>query len=158
MTTTTRERTVDHNAIRTNQVFTISLLALAFVADLPALAAFTGAAMLLSALVPPLGLFTRVYRHLLRPAGIVRPDVLADNPEPHRFAQFLGGTFVTLGMGLLAAGVPALGWALAGLVIVLAGLNLFAGWCAGCTMYYWFNRLGIPGFDRSPVPTGSEAR
>ena len=36
-------------------------------------------------------------------------------------------------------------------LIVLAGLNLFAGWCAGCTMYYWLNRLGVPGFDHQPV-------
>jgi len=41
------------------------------------------------------------------------------------------------------------GWALIIVVIVLASLNLFAGWCAGCTMYYWLNRLGVPGFTRS---------
>jgi len=144
------ERRVDHTAIRVNQAFTIILLAAAFVLDSPALAALTAAAMLISALFPPLGAFTRVYRHILRPAGIVRPDVIPDNPEPHRFAQGMGGTLVALGTVITVAGT-SLGWLLAGVVIALAGLNLFAGWCAGCTMYYWLNRLGVPGFSRSRI-------
>ncbi len=144
------ERQVDHSQIRTNQAFTIGLLALAFVVDLPALAGFVGIVLLISAVLPPLGLFSRVYRHVLRPAGLVRPDVIADNPEPHRFAQLVGGTFVTVGALLLAAGLSG-GWAPVGIVIVLASLNLFAGWCAGCTMYYWLNRLGVPGFGRSRI-------
>ena len=145
----TPERRVDHNAIRTNQVCTITLLVLAFVLNVPALAALTAAVMLISALVPALGLFTRVYRHLLLPAGIVKPHVIADNPEPHRFAQGFGGTVVALGVLAIWAGVEVVGWGLVGMVIVLAGLNLFAGWCAGCTLYYWLNRLGVPGFDHS---------
>ena len=143
------ERVVDHSAIRTNQVFTITLLALAFVLAAPAISGITGASMLLSAAAPPLGLFTRMYRHLLRPAGIIQPRVVPDNPEPHRFAQLVGGVMVTLGTLLVLAGVTAIGWALVLVVIMLASLNLFAGWCAGCTMYYWFNRLGVPGFSRS---------
>jgi hypothetical protein len=145
------ERHVDHSAIRTNQAFTITLLALAFVLDSPALAAFTAAVMLLSATVPPLGLFTRVYRHILRPVHLVQPDVQIDNPEPHRFAQLVGGTFVTLGVIALLAGAGMIGWLLPGIVIVLASLNLFAGWCAGCMMYYWLNRLGVPGFNHAKI-------
>jgi hypothetical protein len=145
------ERHVDHSAIRTNQAFTITLLALAFVLDSPALAAFTAAVMLISAAVPPLSLFTRVYRHVLRPAHLVQPDVQIDNPEPHRFAQLVGGTFVTLGVIALLAGVGMIGWLLPGIVIVLASLNLFAGWCAGCMMYYWLNRLGVPGFNHAKI-------
>jgi len=57
----------------------------------------------------------------------------------------LGGT------AALMAGLPVLGWILIAVVIVLANLNLWAGWCAGCTMYYWLNRLGVPGFDHAPV-------
>lgn len=144
----TTERRVDHNALRTNQAFTITLLALAFVLDAPALAAFVAAVLLTSSLLPPLGLFTRVYRHVLR--RIVKPDVHIDNPEPHRFAQLLGGTFVTLGVIALLAGIE-IGWALPGIVIVLASLNLFAGWCAGCMIYYWLNRLGVPGFDYARI-------
>ena len=145
----TVKRVVDHSAIRTNQAFTITLLGLAFVLASPTLSGLTGVIMLLSAAIPPLGLFTRLYRHVLRPAGIVRPHVIPDNPEPHRFAQLLGGTLVTLGTLLVLANASIAGWALVIVVIVLASLNLFAGWCAGCTLYYWFNRLGIPGFSRS---------
>ncbi len=147
----TVERRVDHQQIRANQAFTITLLALAFVLDAPWLAAFTAAVMLMSAAVPSLGLFSRVYRHLLLPAGLLRPRVIADNPEPHRFAQLVGGTVVALGTVALAAGLTVPGWGLVGLVIALASLNLFAGWCAGCTLYYWLHRLGVPGFDRAPV-------
>ena len=127
----TAERRVDHQQIRANQFFTIALLALAFVLDVPLLAAFTAAVMLISAAVPSLGLFSRVYRHVLLPGGLLRPQVIADNPEPHRFAQLVGGTVVALGALALAAGLPALGWGLVGLVIALASLNLFAGWCNG---------------------------
>lgn len=143
------ERVVDHSAIRTNQFFTIALLGLAFVLAAPAISGVTGAIMLLSVAVPPLGLFTRIYRHLLRPAGVIRPRIIPDNPEPHRFAQLLGGVMVTLGTLIVLAGVSIAGWGLIIVVIGLASLNLFAGWCAGCTMYYWLNRLGIPGFSRS---------
>lgn len=149
------ERHVDHSAIRTNQAFTIMLLALAFVLDLPALAAFTGVVMLISALVPPLGLFTRIYRHLLRPTHFVDPDVHLDNPEPHRFAQLLGGTLVTLSAIALLAGAGAVGWLLPGVVIVLASLNLFAGVCVGCMLYYWLNRLGVPGFNHAKIEVTS---
>ena len=40
-------------------------------------------------------------------------------------------------------------------MIVLAGLNLFAGWCAGCTVYYWLNRLGVPGFTQHRLESQS---
>jgi hypothetical protein len=145
------ERRVDHAALRTNQNFTITLLALAFVLNQPALAAFTAAVMLISAVVPPLGLFTRVYLHVIRPAGMTNPDIRLDNPEPHRFAQFLGGTFVTLGVIALLAGSAIIGWGLVVIVIGLASLNRFAGWCVGCMIYYWLNRIGVPGFDRSRI-------
>jgi hypothetical protein len=145
------ERRVDHSALRTNQAFIITLLALAFVLDAPLLAAFVGAVMIIGTIWPEAGLFKRIYRHLLRPAGIVRPDVIIDNPEPHLFAQGLGGAVLAAAFVALLAGLEIVGWALVGVVIVLAGLNLFAGWCAGCTIYYWLNRLGVPGFSRARI-------
>lgn len=144
-------RTVDHSVLRTNQAFNITLLALAFLFNQPLLVGFVAVVMLISTALPEAGPFKRVYQHLLRPTGLVRPDIRQDNPEPHRFAQGVGGTFTTLSFITLLLGSSILGWGLAWLVIVLASLNLFAGWCAGCTMYYWFNRLGVPGFRYSPV-------
>jgi hypothetical protein len=54
----------------------------------------------------------------------------------------------------LYGGATALGWGLVWLVIALAALNLFVGFCAGCAVYYWLNRLDIPGFVKAP-PEGT---
>lgn len=145
------DRKVDQSALRVNQAFIIGLLLLAFVLDNVWLVAFVGAVMLLGTAVPTLSLFKRIYQHALRPAGIVQPDVVADNPEPHRFAQGLGGVVVAASVAALLAGQATPGWILAWVVIVLAALNLFLGFCAGCFVYYQLNRLGVPGFAHSPL-------
>lgn len=148
------ESTVDHNALRTNQAFIITLLALAFILNTPIPVGFVAAVMLVGTVWPAAALFMRIYRHILRPLGLVHADIVPDRPEPHRFAQGLGGSFTALSFLALLAGYTVLGWALTWLVIVLAALNLFLGWCAGCTTYYWLSRLGVPGFEHQP-PEGS---
>jgi hypothetical protein len=147
----TPSRKVDHSALKVNQAFIIALLILAFVLDSLWLVVFVAAIMLIGTAVPTLSLFKRVYQHILRPTGLVKPDVIVDNPEPHRFAQGLGGGVLLGAIAALLAGASALGWALVGLVVVLAALNLFVGFCAGCFVYYQLNRLGVPGFRHSPV-------
>jgi hypothetical protein len=144
-------RKVDQSALKVNQGFIIGLLLLAFVLDAVWLVAFVGVVMLLGTAVPALSLFKRIYQHGLKPAGIVEPHVVPDNPEPHRFAQGFGGVVVALAVLALLAGQTILGWALAGLVVVLAALNLFLGFCAGCFLYYQLNKLGVPGFIHSPL-------
>ena len=47
--------------------------------------------------------------------------------------------------------VNAFGWIFTMIVIFLAGLNLFLGFCMGCTLYYWLARWGVPGFDKTPI-------
>ena len=148
---TTSARQLDQSALRVNQAFIIALLLLAFVLDAIWLAAFVAAVMLLGTAVPALSLFMRIYQHLLKPAGVVKPHVISDNPEPHRFAQGFGGVVVTLAVLLLWAGQPFWGWALVWLVVGLAALNLFLGFCAGCFVYYQLSRLGAPGFTRNPI-------
>jgi hypothetical protein len=37
---------------------------------------------------------------------------------------------------------------------ILAALNVFTGLCAGCFVYYWLNRLNVPGFSRN-APQGT---
>jgi len=139
-------RKVDHSALRTNQAFIIGLLILAFVADSVWLVAFVGVVMLVGTAVPQLALFKRIYQHILRPIGFVKPDLINDKPEPHRFAQGFGGVVVTLAVLAFVTGLPVLGWSLTWLVVALAALNLFLGFCAGCFVYYQLNRLGVPGF------------
>lgn len=146
-----RQPKVDHSALKVNQTFIITLLILAFVLNSWGLAAFVGLVMLLGTAVPRLSLFKQIYAQVLRPSGLIKPDVVPDNPEPHRFAQGLGGVFVALSVIALLAQLTAVGWALAWLVIVLASLNLFLGFCAGCFVYYQLNRLNVPGFEHSPL-------
>ncbi len=145
------DRKVDQTALKVNQAFIITLLVLAFVFNAIWLVAFVAAVMLLGTAVPALSLFKRIYQHLLKPAGIAKPDVVVDNPEPHRFAQGFGGVVVTIATVALLAGLTTVGWALVGLVVVLAALNLFLGFCAGCFMYYQLGKLGVPGFTHRPI-------
>ena len=145
------DRKVDHSALRTNQAFIIGLLLIAFIVNTLWLVAFVAFVMLLGTFVPRLSLFKAVYLYFLKPRGIVKPDVKADNPEPHLFAQGVGGTFLAVATIAFALGLSFLGWVLTWIVIGLASLNLFAGICVGCLMYYWFNRLGVPGFNHTRV-------
>jgi hypothetical protein len=145
------ERKVDQNALRVNQAFIIGFLALAFVLNATWIVVFVAAVMLLGTAVPSLSLFKGIYQRLLKPAGLVKPQVITDNPEPHRFAQGFGGVVLLGAVAALFAGATTLGWALIGLVIVLAALNLFLGFCAGCFVYYQLNRLGVPGFVHGPL-------
>jgi hypothetical protein len=145
------QRKVDQSALKVNQTFIITLLILAFILNSWTLAAFVGLVMLLGTAVPRLSLFKQFYAQILRPSGLIKPDMIPDNPEPHRFAQGLGGFFVALSVIALLAQLPAFGWALVSLVIALASLNLFLGFCAGCFVYYQLNRLHVPGFEHSPL-------
>lgn len=144
---------VDHSALKTNQLVIISLNILAFVLNLPVLAAFVALVMGIGSLFKVPG-FGFVYKHLLKPRGWMKPDVLDDNPEPHRFAQFLGFVFMTAGSIVLFLGAGILGWSLVWLVAGLAALNAFGGFCVGCAVYYWLSRLNLPGFNKQP-PTGT---
>jgi hypothetical protein len=83
--------------------------------------------------------------------GLVRSNNVPDNPEPHLFAQGFGGLVLILAVLSLIIGLSVIGWALVWVVIGLAALNLFLGFCAGCFIYYQLNRLHVPGFDHSPI-------
>ncbi|HRF50302.1 MAG TPA: DUF4395 family protein [Anaerolineales bacterium] len=144
---------VDHAALRVNQATIIVLAAVGFVLDTPGLIVFVAAVMTLGTLRRSPG-FRLLYTAVLKPLGWVKPDVIADNAEPHVFAQGLGAAFLWGASLALFAGAPVLGWALSWLVIALAALNLFAGFCAGCFVYYWLARFRAPGFLKTP-PTGT---
>jgi molybdopterin converting factor small subunit len=143
-------RPVDHAALRTNQAVIIGLLAAAFVADAGWLVFVVGLVMLLGAAVARPG-FLVIYRGLRR-LGLLHADVVLDNTEPHRFAQLLGVAFLVLGSVGFALKADAIGWALSALVAALAAVNLFAGVCVGCAIYYWLARLRLPGFSKTPPP------
>jgi hypothetical protein len=144
-------RPVDHAALRVNQGTIILLCLLAFLLNQAWLVVIVAGLMLAGALLGRPG-FLFIYRSVLKPLGLVKADVIQDNPEPHRFAQGLGSIFLTAGSLLLLSGISTPGWVLVWLVIALAALNLFGGFCVGCAVYYWLNRLGLPGFTKSPPP------
>jgi hypothetical protein len=140
---------IDHGALKGNQLVIITLNVIAFVLNLPWLAALVGLVMLVGTAfgVPGFGL---IYRSALKPWGWVKPEILLDNPEPHRFAQGFGGVVMLAGTLSLWMGYTTLGWGLVWLVIGLAALNAFGGFCAGCFVYYWLTRFGVPGFVKTP--------
>ncbi len=142
---------IDHSALRTNQALIILLLLISFITNLPLLAGLVGVAMLSAALLgrPAFGW---VYTALLKPRGWLKPDVLMDNRQPHTFAQGFGGAVLLISGVLFLSGLPLIGWGLVWLVIALGSLNLFVGFCVGCAVYYWLNRLQVPGFSQSPPP------
>jgi hypothetical protein len=142
-------RKIDHSSLKVNQLVIIGLNILAFVLNAPGLVMLTTLVMLLGALLGKPG-FGLLYQAILKPAGIVKPVILLDHPQPHRFAQALGGLFMALGSIALLAGTPLLGWGLVWLVAGLAALNALAGFCVGCMLYYWLARLKAPGFTQTP--------
>ena len=146
-----KDRQVDHSALRTNQVFIITLLLIAFVIDSVWLVAFVGFVMLIGTAVPTWGLFKRIYTLILKPLGFIKPDVIEDNPEPHQFAQGFGGFVIVGAVISLFLSANLLGWVLVWLVLILAGLNLFLGFCVGCFIYYQLSKFGIPGFLAEPL-------
>ena len=144
---------IDHSAIKVSQIAVSLLNILAFVLNLPWLAALIALVMFLGTLFKAPG-FGFIYRYFLKPLGWVKPHVLLDNHEPHRFAQGLGGVIMAFGSLVLFAGSEVLGWGLVWIVVALAALNAFGGFCVGCALYYWLGRLHLPGFTKTP-PAGT---
>jgi hypothetical protein len=144
---------VDHSAMRVHQAVLILILLLSFILNQPVLVAISCAVMLFGALVLRKPGFGFVYSAVLKPLCLVKPDIIPDHREPHLFAQGVGGIFLLGASAAFFTRSSGLGWILSWTVTALAALNLLAGFCVGCAMYYWLNQLRIPGFNR-PAPQG----
>ncbi len=131
---------VDLNAAKSNQAIIIALLAASFLLKLPQMTLFVGVVMALGAFLGAPG-FKPVYKYFLKPLNLVKPRIVDENPEGPRFAQGLGSVCTLSGAILLFAGSEYAGWGFVFLVIVLAGINLFAGFCVGCHFYYWIKKF-----------------
>lgn len=132
---------LDRTALRVNQALIVTLLLVGFIVNAPWLVMVVAAVMTLGTVTPALALFQRVYRDILRPAGLLRPDVHAEDAAPHRFAQGMGAAVLILASIALLAGAATLGWALTLLVVTLAAVNLVFGFCAGCFVFFQIQRL-----------------
>jgi hypothetical protein len=137
---------VDQNAVKSAQATTFVLLLAAFVVGSPWVVAATALAQLIGATGVRWAPFHLLYRFVYRPIGLLRPNLQPDHAAPHRFASLVGGLFDAAAALLLFLSLPTAGWVLAWIVIVLANLNVWAGFCMGCWMYYTFNRFRVPGF------------
>jgi hypothetical protein len=134
---------VDTTTIKFNQASIIVLTLLGFLLDQPYLVLFVGLVLAVGTIFPNAALFKQIYLKLLKPKGLLKPNVIDDDPAPHQFAQGVGALFLLAGsFTLLIMNAVVLGWALAWIVIVLASINLFFGFCAGCFVYYQLDRFG----------------
>jgi hypothetical protein len=140
---------VDHTALRVNQAFIIALCVAAFITDSVGLIALVALVMISGTIINKPG-FGFIYATIFKPLGWLKPDLLRDNPEPHRFAQGFGGIVMIGAVTALWLGASQVGWILAWIVIMLAALNLLVGFCVGCAFYYWLQRSRIPRFDKKP--------
>jgi len=146
------DRMVDQSEMRVQQFLMITLFLTAFVLDRWELVAVQTVIFAFTFMDPGFSPYIALYRHVLLPAGLIRPDRRLDNPEPHRFATMIGLLVSSSATYLLAAGYASIGWGLVWLIIVLAGIA-FSGWCSACFIYYMLNRLGVKGFFKN-APIG----
>lgn len=151
MNTDVRVPRVDQSAIKVSQATMIGLLLVAFVVDVWPLVLVVAILNFLGVLNPKLDLYRHLYFRVLGPLGWVKSNVLTDHPEPHRFAKGVGAALAAVASLFLGLGLATVGWVLVWVLILLAGLNLFVGFCLGCFVYYQFSRLGVPGFEHSPL-------
>ncbi|MFW5708956.1 MAG: DUF4395 domain-containing protein [Chloroflexota bacterium] len=142
---------VDQSGLKTGQALTILLLMAAFLLDVWWLVAFVAIAQLAGALDLSLAPYRLFYLYVVKPTGLVKPRVMPDNPEPHRFAMLVGAAFNGAAVLALLTDTPILSWLLVSIVVALANLNFWLNFCLGCWVYYRLNRLGVPGFAREPI-------
>jgi len=143
----TPTRIVDHSALKVNQAGIVATVVVAFAGSalwqpLLVLIPLLAIVLLLGTFVPQLALFKQLYFKVLKPRGIVRPRPVQDRPEPHNFAQGLGGVFLAVASVFLIP-VTVIGLAIALLVAVLAFVNLAFGYCLGCQIFFQLERRGV---------------
>jgi len=138
---------VDHSALKVNQTGIIATVLVAFIGSaffrpLLALIPLLALVLLVGTFAPQLALFKQIYFKVLKPRGIVKPRPIQDRPEPHNFAQGMGGVVLAIASVFLLP-LPVVGLALALLVAVLAFVNVAFGYCLGCQIYYRLGRAGL---------------
>ena len=138
---------VDHAALKVNQTGIVATVLVAFAGSyfyrpILILIPLLAVVLLLGTFAPRLALFKQLYFKVLKPRGIVKPQPVQDRPEPHNFAQGMGGVVLSISSVLLLA-FPVAGLALALLVAVLAFVNVAFGFCLGCQIYYQLGKAGL---------------
>jgi hypothetical protein len=138
---------VDHSALKVNQTGIVATVLVAFIGSafyrpVLILIPLLSIVLLLGTFAPRLALFKQLYFRVLKPRGIVKPRPVQDRPEPHNFAQGMGGVVLAIA-SLFLVPLPVVGLALSLLVAILAFINLAFGYCLGCQIYYQLGRAGL---------------
>jgi uncharacterized protein DUF4395 len=138
---------VDHSALKVNQTGIVTTVLVAFMGSvvfqpLLVLIPLLSVVLLLGTFAPKLAAFKQLYFKVLKPRGIVKPQPVQDRPEPHNFAQGMGGVVLAIASVFLIP-IPVLGLAIALLVAVLAFVNVAFGYCLGCQIFYQLERRGV---------------
>jgi hypothetical protein len=138
---------VDHSALKVNQTGIVATVLVAFIGSaffrpLLVLIPLLSIVLLLGTFAPRLALFKQLYFKFLKPRGIVKPRPIQDRPEPHNFAQGMGGVVLAIA-SLFLVPLTVVGLALSLLVAILAFINLAFGYCLGCQIYYQLGRAGL---------------
>lgn len=136
---------IDHSEIRFGQAMTIAVAVAGYITGYWEIIAGLGAAFLATAISFRLGPFNNLYRLVIRPLGIIKPDLRNDHAEPHRFGQAVGVVTAMSAVSLILSGYTLAGWSVVWVLVALTALS-FSGWCIGCFIYYMLNKTGIGGF------------
>jgi hypothetical protein len=135
---------IDRTLGKFSQACTVLLAALAFLLQSPVVVVVTAVIMALSAFVHELSPYRLLYKGVVVPLGLLKPRMVEDDPNPHRFANGIGTVFLTVSaIFLIFTPFKTVGWILDLIIFVLSGINLTIGFCLGCFMYYHLGRLGL---------------
>jgi hypothetical protein len=135
---------VDRTAIKTNQFFIILIISVAFLFNIPLLVFGLGVIMFVGGLFPGASLFQQFYHRILNPLKLLKPDLIEEASDPHRFAQSMGGAVLLVSYLLIIfSNFAYMGWSLGLLVAILALINLVFGFCAGCFIYFQLSKRGL---------------
>jgi Domain of unknown function (DUF4395) len=146
----------DRSVLKVNQAILMTVIVIAYAVGLayqPAAWVLPVLAVMMLAAVasPAFNVPRLLYRHWLKPAGIVKPRVVQEDPAPHRFAQLVGGVFLAAASVFVVTGLLLVAWLLAWIVVALAFLNFAFNICVGCIMYAQLVRIGLLPLSREPA-------
>lgn len=131
---------IDQNALRVNQILIILLVASGFLSNNAWLVLATAAVTFIGTVFGFPG-FIFVYKTIVLPLRLTKPEMIEDDPTAHRFAQFIATTFLITSAFVFFLGFQTLAWVLALIVLTLALINLLTGFCLGCFVYFQLSKI-----------------
>jgi len=142
------DRWLDANEIRLGQFLAVANVTTAFVLNRWELIALQFCIFVLMVIAPgTLDIYKWLYHGILKPLGLLKPDMRIDNIEAYRFANMIGIIVSGTASYLLYSGYETIGWSIVWVMMSLGSLAVL-GWCAGCFVYYMLQKMGIKGFFR----------